>query len=417
MENNTMTKCVQTTKRDSVLQWALRYANLGWSVLPVSKSTKCPVITDWPKRASCWHETIKKYFSKPELNIGVACEKSEIIVLDIDKNRNGFENWKKLINKYKIDDRTLTNLTGNGGMHLIFKCPSNFDPPRTSHNGLGPGIELLSKGSFIMLPPSIHPNGNSYKWDNWEDKSNNIMPFPRILYDLIEDHRRGYEVLEYSESKVKELLRPCIKNMFCQNIKEGERNIVCFIIASELLNSNIPCSAAHSILDNWNSRNNIRLPDREIVSTVNSAYACKCRYGCNNDKLSLYCKGKRSCKHFKTNAKNKRDESLIDDFSCKGWPKYLSDGANLIYSIAIPKLERSRGVGIGGVIFVSHNEIRKIIGRKSASRIGEQLEELRFYKLIKYKTGDPDGKKHIASEISRIIPIPPARKNDIYYGN
>ena len=145
---------------NEVLTYALRYAqNAGWKLHPC-KPDKTPMLKDWPKQATNDPEQIKFWWSKwPEALIGcVTGPDSGIWVLDADMPDGPGE-----VEKMNLP-ATLTQQTGSGGFQYFFSW--NGHNIRNSSRKLGPGIDVRGHGGYVILPPSIHPCGNSYQWLN-----------------------------------------------------------------------------------------------------------------------------------------------------------------------------------------------------------------------------------------------------------
>lgn len=86
-------------------------------------------------------------------NLGVVCGCGNLIVLDIDK-----ETYKKYFDNC-LD--TFTVETGSGGRHYYFICDEQF---ARNYYVLGDRAgELRVSKSQVVIPNSIHPNGNEYK--------------------------------------------------------------------------------------------------------------------------------------------------------------------------------------------------------------------------------------------------------------
>lgn len=103
----------------------------------------------------------------PETNWGLACgSDSEIVVIDIDAGHGGFES----IDEYEEINgplpKTLQSTTGGGGRHLFYAYHGTQVGNRT--NWL-PGVDVRSKGGYVILPPGTHRSGARYRWDNFED--------------------------------------------------------------------------------------------------------------------------------------------------------------------------------------------------------------------------------------------------------
>ena len=138
---------------NEVLSAAAEYAANGWKVLPLKRKSKDPHF-DLIKRAyldasddmeiiNFWHKM------DPNMNIGIACQPSGLVVFDVDF-RNGGEIIEELT-------PTFTVKTGDG-FHFYYKAPAE-----TLFKGtLQEGIDIKWKG-YVAAAPSIHPNGKKYE--------------------------------------------------------------------------------------------------------------------------------------------------------------------------------------------------------------------------------------------------------------
>src|SRR3990167_5090183 len=54
----------------------------------------------------------------------------------------------------------LISRSGNGGIHYFFR----FNPYLTSFKNHTMHVELLGQGNIVVAPPTLHPNGNEYRW-------------------------------------------------------------------------------------------------------------------------------------------------------------------------------------------------------------------------------------------------------------
>jgi len=169
-----------------LLESALSYVNSGWYIFPVLPRGKRPLTSHGFKDASNDPDVIQNWWSRwPNANIGIACEASGIVVIDIDNKDNGLENWQDLRDEFNIDVSTVTSLTGGGGVHLFYAPPKDFEIGR--HIGeIATGIDICGKGGYVILPPSIHVSGNQYDWELSSEPENcELLPFPEQLIPLI----------------------------------------------------------------------------------------------------------------------------------------------------------------------------------------------------------------------------------------
>ncbi len=72
------------SRTKSKLDWALDAAEYAF-IFPLLPNSKKPAITDWPARATQDPVQIAQWWSEnPDYNIGIACEPSNLFVIDAD---------------------------------------------------------------------------------------------------------------------------------------------------------------------------------------------------------------------------------------------------------------------------------------------------------------------------------------------
>ena len=146
-----------------MLNHALKYASYGWHVFPC-KLDKSPLTKTGFKEATTDPEQIKKWWTENHnASIGCACgPDSKIWVVDIDLPE-GPDNWQKLIDEYGQIE-TMEQITGSGGRQLFFSY--NGTTIRNSASKIAKDIDSRGVGGYCILPPSPHPSGGVYKWQN-----------------------------------------------------------------------------------------------------------------------------------------------------------------------------------------------------------------------------------------------------------
>jgi len=173
--------------KNILLDAALAYASKGWRVFPCGINKK-PLLQDWPNKASSDPAQIRTWWAEhPEASIGLACgPDSGVWVLDVDSpntlkpNRpDGFKSILQLEEQHGPLPRTLSQSTGGGGAQIFWRWNR-----RDIHNSAGkiaPGIDVRGSGGYAILPPSGHPSGGVYRWEN------NLEPVeaPAWLLDLV----------------------------------------------------------------------------------------------------------------------------------------------------------------------------------------------------------------------------------------
>ena len=168
-----------STKVDR-LEEALRYIELGWFVLPLwwpigldrcaCPDPNCRSIGKHPigslaprgeKDATRAPAVIRKWWlHHPDANIGGCPGRSGFIAIDIDPRNGGESSWMKLEAEHGVAPETVTSQTGDG-RHLLFAHPGGL---LGSGKGLGVGIDIRGDTGYIVLPPSLHKSGKSYRW-------------------------------------------------------------------------------------------------------------------------------------------------------------------------------------------------------------------------------------------------------------
>ena len=144
-------------------EWANKYIEKGFSVIPDKWADKKPAIEGWnlfadklptKEEVEQWSET----FTKSNIAV-VLGPQSGIVALDIDTDRPDIlEIFKVILPNSPVTKR------GSKGYTAFFRYTNN----RTEQLKFGPNkdviLEILSVGKKSTLPPSRHPNGADYIW-------------------------------------------------------------------------------------------------------------------------------------------------------------------------------------------------------------------------------------------------------------
>ncbi|GMU38256.1 MAG: bifunctional DNA primase/polymerase [Phycisphaerae bacterium] len=154
-----------TDADNPLLLAALQYAALGLPVFPCAPSQKRPTTEHGFHDATTDEATIRAWWRDyPRANIGVPTGAvSGVIVLDIDPRHGGDVSIDDLQSLNGPFPETAMSLTGGGGRHVFLKHPAG--QVRCTHGELAPGIDVKGDGGYVVMPPSVHPNGNPYAWE------------------------------------------------------------------------------------------------------------------------------------------------------------------------------------------------------------------------------------------------------------
>ena len=257
----------------NILEYAFKYADLGWPVVILHgiKDGKCtcgdpdcsspgkhPRTPHGLKDATTDKEVIEEWFHKwPHSNIGIVMGKqSGIFALDVD----GVDGVASL--KNFLLPKTPYARTGNG-FHFLFNYPEDIDiRPKVK---LLNGVDLRGDDSYIVAPPSIHPKGVMYRWLT--------SPFdvpvedpPSWLIDLIkEDNKRKLRADIYTGDRIdpKKVL---------EGVPEGMRNETLFRYACSLRARGVAREEALALVLQAAENCQPPLPEKEARRVVDSAW-------------------------------------------------------------------------------------------------------------------------------------------------
>jgi len=164
--------------------YALRYAAIGWAVLPLygiaangrcqCGKTDCSSPGKHPMRELVPHGVhgaskdptqLREWFTRATTaNIGIAMgEPSGVVALDIDPRNGGDGLLDQLTTTHGALPDTAMALTGGGGQHYLFR----YTGERV--RSPGKGIDVKSTGGLIVVEPSMHASGTAYTWEASSD--------------------------------------------------------------------------------------------------------------------------------------------------------------------------------------------------------------------------------------------------------
>lgn len=233
VDNDNTKKIKNQEKRSinemSLSEAALYYAHLGYKVFPLKPRDKRPLgvlIRHGCKDASADIDTIKKWWEAyPEANIGFVTGKANhCIVIDID-GPTGKEELLK-IKKGRNFPKTIIAKSGReGGGHLYFQYPKGVETVKNRAAVLA-NVDIRADGGYIVVPPSVHPNGNKYSWKrDFCQQDMACMP-EWLLQELIQESQKK----DFSEKAFEIKTHPYFSREFSntlskiKNCPEGKRN-------------------------------------------------------------------------------------------------------------------------------------------------------------------------------------------------
>lgn len=182
------------------LDYALRYAALGWHVFPVwgAHDGKCrcrrlckspgkhpvePIVPHGQDDATTDPATIRRWWaSDPQAGVAVFLARSGLMAIDIDPRNGGFETMDILEGQHGALVSDVLQYTQAGGEHRVFKLPSGMG--LSLPGKLGPGVDVKVNG-YIVLAPTRGVSG-VYDWEASSDplEGSITSPLPDWLRNL-----------------------------------------------------------------------------------------------------------------------------------------------------------------------------------------------------------------------------------------
>jgi hypothetical protein len=140
----------------------------GWRIHPLRSRSKAAILKDWQHKSTSDLGQIEAWAREyPGCNWGaVAGPESGFFAVDVDDPAA----MQRLENEYGPIPEGLCVVTSRG-YALIYEWPKDAEiHPATKHPC--EGIDIRGQGSYIVIPPSVHPSGHVYRY------SDDSLPIP-----------------------------------------------------------------------------------------------------------------------------------------------------------------------------------------------------------------------------------------------
>lgn len=242
---------------EAAIEYATKY---GWAVFPVSPKTKKPLTPNGCKDAKKAVGPIQAWWKRyPNAAIGVATGSvSNLIVIDEDidedKGLNGYHEVSLWERDHTPLPETVQSITGRGGYHLFFKYEGNDIRNRT---GILEGVDVRGDGGYVVVPPSMHPNGTEYQWEYGPDD----IEMAEVNEAVLEFLRIGKTEYEHKD-----------RFQLPDAIPSGSRNDTLYRLACSLQAQGVPDDGIMAAVESANqTRCNPPIDDEELQLIVGSA--------------------------------------------------------------------------------------------------------------------------------------------------
>jgi hypothetical protein len=135
-------------------------------VFPCIYGSKEPAVRRGFYSATTNPEVIRRWFGGSlQYNLAIRTGlASRAWVLDIDDRHNGFASLDELVHCHGRLPLTRRCKTANG-LHLWWRTEILI---QCSTSRVGPGLDVKAEDGYVVVPPSVHPDGPTYTWANDE---------------------------------------------------------------------------------------------------------------------------------------------------------------------------------------------------------------------------------------------------------
>ena len=244
---------------NKLLEAAIKYATeYGWAVFPCSSTSKKPLTPHGCKDAKKNVGAIKAWWKKwPDASIGVATgTASNLIVidedLDEDKGLNGYEEVSAWERVHGALPNTVQCITGRGGYHLYFQYTCDDIKNRA---GILEGVDVRGEGGYVIAPPSMHPNGTEYQWEDAPDEIA-LAPVDGVVRKFLFGDDKPHAASDFK---------------LPDRIKSGERNETLFKLACSMQSQGLPDAAIMAAIEQTNQTACDSPLDTEELETIVSS--------------------------------------------------------------------------------------------------------------------------------------------------
>jgi len=261
---------------------AVWYCEHGFGIIPVQPRGKRPMtangLKDWFNNPD---DARKLWTQQPDMNIAIVCGSASdnLVVLDFDedddKDVHGFDTLSEWEDESGELPATATAITGRGGMHYLYRADKPYHP--SVNRDLG--VDVRGEGSYIVAPPSVHPNGRPYEWNTgdapWERDVAKVDENVDAFIDYIQ---RNGGMGQEDESQGERFQLP-------QRIKNGDRNDTLYRYGCSLRSRGYADDAIDVMMHQVNNRNCIKpVSESELRSIIKQV----CKKGPGHDGLGTF---------------------------------------------------------------------------------------------------------------------------------
>lgn len=169
---------------------AMPYFKNGYLPIPLPLGEKSPPPKGTPNSIEVTKREIKQWRRSGEFNVGCVVPDG-VLVVDVDGDKKGARRALKEVKRRlgKLPPTWRVQRSNRARYHLWYSVPAGTAWP----GQMCPGVDLIYRHyRYVLLPPSLHPDGDSYQWlrpdgspaDHGEFPSfDELTPLPQAYID------------------------------------------------------------------------------------------------------------------------------------------------------------------------------------------------------------------------------------------
>ena len=167
-----------------MVDYAINYQKMGYSVIPISKNGKTPLIAFADKPKLTENDIRRIWRDNPDANIALRTDTFFVIDVDMHGDVDGLKNLRNWEHA-RLIPKTLQATTPSGGRHIYLK--KNPKRPISQNIGMIEGVDIKAHvNNYILVPPSNNSKGY-YEWDVVHSpKDGSITDAPVELIEVLQ---------------------------------------------------------------------------------------------------------------------------------------------------------------------------------------------------------------------------------------
>lgn len=254
----------------SMMEAALEYRALGLAPIPCHE--KRPLVPWLPYQGRLpTEQEVKHWFQTwPDANVALVLPKGAVVA-DLD----GPEATALLEeNGISLPASAPSSTTGKGRHVWLHSRGEDVQNKVGLFKRDNSQVDIRAFGGYVLVPPSVHPNGKTYTWDVPLSKDNPAPPAPDGLIDALRG--KGHRVVIASQV-------PSWISDAMSGVPEGQRDDMAARLAGYFLSKDIPQEIVLAILEPFASKCVPPLHRRDLQRVVRSIASRDSREKREND--------------------------------------------------------------------------------------------------------------------------------------